>query len=201
MRSSAGRNEAPSLEIRTNVRPRRRRSVDSRPDGSIVAALRRRDPHAIDDLVSSYGGLLRSWSRTEGAEWEDVVQDVLLSAWRAGVRLDEETDLPGWLKTVTQNALRNRRRTRARRPAVPAGLEIEGHAAADPINEHTERICVEQALDSLPPRERCVIELLYLSDLPLDEVAGRMHTSREATKSLAARARRRIRTELEPSSS
>src|SRR5688500_12848770 len=100
-------------------------------DAEIVAGLRRRDESALEQLVSAYGPLLAHWARTQGSETEDVVQDVLFRVWKAGDGLDPETHLPGYLKTVTLNAVRNRWRTQERKPTVPVGLEFAGGACSD----------------------------------------------------------------------
>lgn len=166
-------------------------------DNEIVAGLRERDAHALEQLAAEYGSLIAHWASTEGSEAEDVVQDVLFRVWRAGHRLDPETSLPGWLKAVTQNTIRNRWRASLRKPVVPSGLEVGRTGTVDPIARQTDRIAMEQALDTLSPREREVLKLLYISDLPMEEVAQRLDASREAIKSLAARARRRFRGQVE----
>lgn len=163
----------------------------------IVAGLRRQDARALERLVDEYGGLIAHWARAEGHEAEDVVQDVLFRVWRSGHRLRPDTSLPSWLKTVTGNAIRNRWRDAGRKPSVPVGLEVHASPAADPADEQCDRIAVQQVLSQLPPREREVLRLLYVSDLPLEEVADRLDASREATKSLAARARRHFRGKVE----
>lgn len=166
-------------------------------DLEIVAGLRSEDPEALERLVERYGPMIWHWARSEGAEAEDVVQDVLFRVWKSGHRLDPETSLPGFLKTVTANTIRNRWRAAERRPTVPVGLEPAAKDAADPIGARTDLIAVEQLLRTLSPREREVLRLLYVSDLPLEEVAWRLQASREAVKSLAARARRHVRAEIE----
>ncbi|HVL80119.1 MAG TPA: sigma-70 family RNA polymerase sigma factor [Actinomycetota bacterium] len=169
------------------------RARSDRPgDAEIVAGLRRRDPAAVEQLVGRYGRMIANWARTEGADADDVVQEVLLRAWRSGPDLAPDTFLPSWLKTVTTNTLRDRWRAAGRRPAVPAGLQIDG-STADPASRTTDRIAVEQLMSGLGSRERDVLRLLYISDLTMADAARSLGLSEEATKSLAARARRRLR--------
>jgi RNA polymerase sigma-70 factor (ECF subfamily) len=172
-----------------------------RADARIVAGLRRREADALEHLFSKYGRMIAHWARTEGQEAEDVVQEVLLKVWRSGDSLAPDTHLPGWLRTVTNNTVRNRWRTKDRKPQVPVGLAIDNAESADPTPDSDDRIAIEQALGVLNDRERACLELLYRSDMPLADVAQRLGSSTEATKSLAARARRRIRAELEKSTS
>lgn len=188
---------------RSDTRPAGRASAVARnrpgpADTDIVAGLRAREDDALERLFHRYGPLVAHWARTAGTDVDDVVQDVMLKVWRAGARLEDGTELPAYLKTVTVNTIRNRWRTQSRKPAVPAGLDpAPGAADGDPALGATDRIAVEQVLGKLKPRERRCLELLYVSDLPLADVARELGASPEATKSLAARARRRIRSDLE----
>ncbi|HVE90770.1 MAG TPA: sigma-70 family RNA polymerase sigma factor [Actinomycetota bacterium] len=167
-------------------------------DTQIVNGLRSGDHGALERLMSEYGRLIASWAGSGDFEPEDVVQEVLLRVWRSRESLSPDTSLPPLLKTITGNAVRNRWRASSRRPSVPAGLDpAAGRAAEDQIGRRTDSIAMAQVMESLAPREREVLELLYLFDLPSSEVARRLDSSLDGVKSLAARARRRLRAELQ----
>lgn len=177
--------------------PPGRREAGRPQDGPIVAMLRAGDPAGADRLLAAYGRMILSWAKGEGSEAEDVLQEVLMRVWRARERLDPGTTLPTFLKTLTQNVIRDRWRASGRRPIVLSGLEPPRTDRADPLAGQRSRIAVEQVLSELAPRERDVLRMLYVSDLTLAEVADRLGVSEEAAKSLAARARRRLRTRIE----
>ncbi len=188
---------------RSDTRPSGRASAVGRnrpgpADTDIVAGLRAREDDALEQLFQRYGPMVTHWARAAGTDVEDVVQDVMLKVWRAGARLEDGTELPAYLKTVTANTIRNRWRTQSRKPTIPVGLDPAGETASgDPALRATDRIAVEQVLGKLRPHERRCLELLYVSDLPLADVARELGATPDATKSLAARARRRIRSDLE----
>lgn len=166
-------------------------------DDRLIEALRARQPDALEQLLDAYGKLVLAWARDAGTDPEDVLQDVMLRVWRSCHRLTPDTHLPAWLKAVTKNTIRDRWRAAARRPAFPVGLDPTGGETVDPTAQERSRLAVQQVLTTLRDRERNVLELLYLDDLPLDEVSRRLDLSEQATKSLAARARRRLRGNLE----
>lgn len=116
----------------------------------------------------------------------------MLAAWKSLPELRNPDALLGWLKAITLNACR--RRARRMRP-VPLAVLPETDTTDQP--DPALAVDVHDALSRLPERESRVLELLYLQDRPMREVAQRLETSVEATKSLAARARRRLRRGLE----
>lgn len=164
-------------------------------DEPLVAGLRRSDEEAFELLVRRYAPRIRRWIAChvhDPAEVEDLTQEVLLSAWRAGPRLRSDTVLPAWLKTIAVNACRKRARRSLRKPAVPAGLTPDRTPSHDPPDV-AESLDVASALRQLPEREGRVLRLLYRDELSIRQAAAALDVSADAAKSLAARARRRFR--------
>jgi RNA polymerase sigma-70 factor (ECF subfamily) len=123
----------------------------------------------------------------------DVTQEALARAyarWRTVSGYDEP-----WVARVATNLAIGR--WRKRRPTVP--LE-ERHAAAtsDPAGTALERHGLVQCLRRLPRRQREVVALRYLADLPEREVARMLKTSVGSVKQHAHRAMTRLRAELVP---
>lgn len=167
----------------------------------LVRGLRRREEEAVVRLVTEYAPCIARWARQhvrDATEVEDLVQDVLFQAWCAAPRLRPDTSLKAWLRTITRNTCRQRMRRWARKPAwptasVPNGEAVaNGHGYENP-SEAERRIDVENALGRLPDREARVLRMLYIEDRSIREAAGLLGVSPPATKSLAARARRRFR--------
>ncbi len=149
---------------------------------------------AFEDLVHGYSARVRWWAGgilRDPSEIEDVIQEVLSSAWRAAPGLRPDTVLAPWLKTVTLNAAR--KRLRSYHGGV-ASLELVPDHPGEVIEpELDERVDVYAALGRLPDRESQILQLLYLDSLTMQEAASTLGVSEEAAKSLAARARRRFR--------
>ena len=118
---------------------------------------------------------------------EDVVQDAfsaVSSRWH-------DLDRPGaYLRTTVVNGCRTvlRRRDTDRRLNPPATV--------DPVDLPTDLVELRDALDVLTERQRAVVVLRYLLDLPDDEIADTLSCRVATVRSIAARALARLRKEL-----
>ncbi len=119
---------------------------------------------------------------------EEVAQEALARAyarWRSVAGHDEP-----WVARVATNLAIDRARRRR-----PVG------ALADPgvhDRDVLERLGLVEALRRLPKRQREVLVLRYLADLPERDVAAALGTSVGAVKQHAHRATTRLRQELAP---
>ena len=127
---------------------------------------------------------------TETGLAEDVVQDSFLGVWRNASRYAQDKgSVRGWLLAIVRHrAIDAMRRQRASvvigeeaDEAVPAALtlpdiwpEVAGRLDAEQIR---------QAMTSLPPAQRDVIELAYFDGLTQREIAERTHAPLGTVKS------------------
>jgi RNA polymerase sigma-70 factor (ECF subfamily) len=142
-----------------------------------------------------------AWYRLgDRAEAEDVAQETLL-------RFSRKTRdwVPGgpkvrtWLYRVAGNLCIDR--LRARRPETP--IEDAEDATVIDLQPHLDgrldaRRVVQKALAGLPERQQVVLILVYYQGHTVREAAEMLHLSEHAAESLLARARRAMRTALEP---
>jgi RNA polymerase sigma-70 factor (ECF subfamily) len=128
-------------------------------------------------------------------EAEDVVQEVWLRI--SGHGADDVRNLGGWLTTVAARICLDHLRARTLRPEealddteLPGNLDDPEEAAvlADSIG-----VALLVVLDTLTPAERLAFVLHDLFDVPFGEIAAVVNRSPDATKMLASRARRRVR--------
>ena len=133
-------------------------------------------------------------ARTVGAAAaEDVVQETLLRAWQRRETYDPARGSARvWLVAVLLDRAR-RHRVRGRWPS--AGVGDTDSATA--VTASSDRVDIEQAVRRLPPRQRQVVALHYLADLPVTEVASLLHISEGAVKAQLFDARRNLRQALE----
>jgi RNA polymerase sigma-70 factor (ECF subfamily) len=142
-----------------------------------------------DDLRSFYDthyvGVLGAVTLMTGSRpaAEDVVHEALARAWERGG--DDIEQLDRWVLTVALNLARNRWR-KLRREIAGRNVD-EVVAAAD-----GESVDLHQALRALPARQREVVVLHYLLDLPVAEVAERLELSTGGVKHALFRARRSL---------
>jgi len=151
---------------------------------------------------------------------EDLVQETLLRAWRASGRFDSErASLRTWLHAIATNACLTALAGRSRRPlpSVIAGPsdDIEQSLVraevpwleplpdamvwaerADPaavaISRSSMRLAFIAALQMLPPRQRAILILREVLELPAAEVADMLGTTPAAVNSGLQRARARL---------
>ncbi|MGH9093257.1 MAG: sigma-70 family RNA polymerase sigma factor, partial [Acidimicrobiales bacterium] len=146
-------------------------------------------------------------------EAEDAVQEVWLRLSRTDAGAIE--NLGGWLTTVAGRVCLDMLRARASRREIPAdtasgagGGAVEGAAGgpagaaavgADPEGEALLADSVGRALqvvlDALSPAERLAFVLHDLFAVPFEEIAPIVGRTPVATRQLASRARKRVRTD------
>lgn len=122
---------------------------------------------------------------------EDVVQDVFLAALCKLPEFRGECRMSTWLYRITVNRCRRRPRVLGRlRPRA-----LGPHAAASPTQDAQQREThaeVREAVRRLRPREREVVVLRYLEELPIDQIGQVLNLSRNAVEVRLSRARQRL---------
>ncbi len=75
--------------------------------------------------------------------------------------------------------------------------EFDPRSSAEPGDADLSRLWLEEAIDQLPPRQRTVVVLRHLADLPLGDIAEAMQISLGTLKSTLHAAHKRLRVELD----
>jgi RNA polymerase sigma-70 factor, ECF subfamily len=128
-------------------------------------------------------------------EAEEVVQEAFTRAAGRWQRL-REYDVPEqWVRRVAINLATDGRRRVRRRLAVLAQLDSEAAAVVPPIS--VDGLAVAAALATLPRRQRQVVVLHYLLDVPVREVASQLSVPVGTVKSRLARARSALAAQLD----
>ncbi len=153
------------------------------------------DERALAECQSRFGPLLLSYARRYVGpnDAEDVVQKVMMEAWRGHVRYDPSRPLEAWLLAIV------RRRAidvlRARKAAV-VGLDALRELSGDDGRETAERFAwaydVHRALDELPAVQREALVLSYFGGLSQIEVATRVGAPLGTVKTRMARGMQRL---------
>lgn len=152
-------------------------------DVVLAEAVQNREPSARTIFEQQYkGSILDSATRVDGRindYWDDWWHD--FSVWLFGdadppgklLRFGGKCGLSNWLDTVARRyvfaELKKRRRT------VPLDSCAEPAVFADQVAEDDFlaklRADIQQALDQLPARQRCVLVMVYFEDRPQIDVA------------------------------
>src|SRR5215217_1259041 len=134
------------------------------------------------------------------SEADDAVQEAWLRLSRADA--DEVENLGGWLTTVVARISLNMLRSRRRRREAPMSVVAPDPVVdpADGTNPEDEVLLADSVglallvvLETLTPPERLAFVLHDMFAMPFGEIAPIVDRSPEATRQLASRARRRVR--------
>src|SRR6478735_2311388 len=103
---------------------------------------------------------------------EDVVQETMLRAWRQAGKLDlTEPSLMPWLTTVARRIVIDDQRRKSARPAETGDGMLENAPAADTTEDMLRKVLVAEALQSLTPAHREVLNETILRDRTVNQAA------------------------------
>lgn len=172
----------------------------SMTDASLLAAAARQDQSAFSRLVSRhYQTVYRVvWRMVNGhTDAEDLTQEAFLRLWQNPQQLREAGALRGWLIRVATNLATDRFRG-AKTIALDNADDVnDGKPDAEQTIQRTEvRSRIDQAIASLPERQRLALTLVQFEQMSNTEAAAVMELTVDALESLLARARRNIKQQL-----
>ncbi len=136
-------------------------------------------------------------------EAADVAQDTIIAALRSAQHYRGGSSFLTWLTAIAKRKTADHYRRERRRPlsleeAAAGGLAlIDDGPLPDEVAENDEvAAVVHRALWHLPTRQREVLVLKYVDELPVAEIAADMRRSESAVESLLSRGRAALRRQL-----
>ena len=180
------RNRRREMEIALET-PARLRAVpaaaEARPvpaeqasDTDLLVRVAARDREAFEVLYRRYmrsvfGLALQRLRERQRAE--DATQETFAAVWRsAGSYKPERGPAAPWLYAIARNAVVDRLRARDDMPVEPPDMTSDEPGPAERAESSYVSWRVHRALETLPVREREVVELAYWSGLSQSEVAS-----------------------------
>jgi RNA polymerase sigma-70 factor (ECF subfamily) len=158
-------------------------STDQNRDAAILRQITDRDPRGIELLYDRYGGVAFALAYRllgERGSAEDVVQEAFLNVWRQGATYDTRRGtVRTWLLTIVHHRAIDQ--MRSVRSKMGADTVIDD-AMPLPAKEDTwtevvqglEHERVRQAMATLPPEQRQVVDLAYYGGFTHTEIAQRV---------------------------
>lgn len=143
----------------------------------------------FDELYRShYAPLVRALAVASGAEEAaDAVQEAFLEAHRRWARVGRYDRPESWVRRVAVNRLVDGHRRRVRGEVARARLGVGPDPELAPAD-----VDLLRAVRDLPERQRLVVCLHHLADLPVDEVADALGVTPGTVKSQLHDARRSL---------
>jgi RNA polymerase sigma-70 factor (sigma-E family) len=159
--------------------------------------LARGDEEFAEFARASYSGLIHAAYLLTGDRHaaEDAAQAALVRTYAAWSRVRRD-DAFAYTRRVLVNYVTDRWRRRLRE--YPASELPEQAAGADPADEVALRQWLTEALATLTVRERAVIVMRYLFDLPEAAVARDLGITVGTVKSTGSRALAKLRVRADP---
>lgn len=134
-------------------------------------------PHLLDLALRVTTRLLR-----DRADAEDAAAEALARTAERWAKIGDLPHREAWVQRVAANVAIDQLRRRRRAPEPRVGL------SADLVDPLLGRLEVADLLRSLPARQREVLVLRYVLDLPIEDVAATLEISTNSVKTHTARA-------------
>jgi RNA polymerase sigma-70 factor (ECF subfamily) len=184
-------------------------------DADVLLAVRQHDRAAFEELYRRYSGRLFSLGLKllgDAGLAEELVQETFVRLWRTTATFDPAKGSASAFIFVIARRLAvdlwRRPSSRARPPLAPADGDADGlgrstaaragaGAVDDPVDAFVLSVVVRDALDSLSPSHREVLELAYRSDLTQRQIARRLEVPLGTVKTRAYYALRALKLALE----
>ena len=172
------------------------RPLTSLSDDELVACFRADDDAPFDEIHRRYQRALLAFARrmlsASGRDAEDVVQDALISAYRALRATDRPMALRPWLYMIVRNRALDELRSPQRAGAFDDEFALNAVPTVDAayrVQQREEMRELVAEIGRLPERQRLALVLREFDGCSHVETAERLHTTVPATKSLIIRAR------------
>ena len=176
---------------------------DQRKDADLVKSTLAGEQGAYAVLVERYWRMVFSLGyRTcrDVNDAEDIAQESFLAALGSLSKLKDPAKFSSWLYGLTMNTARSFVRRKARSPLLSEPLHEDDSGEPTVLEDMTDRerhIAVMQAVVSLKPIYRSVIELRYISRLSCEEIAQRLGEPSGTIRSRLCRASEILRRKMQ----
>lgn len=177
--------------------------TDGDPDAALVHAIARGDVHALDTLYARLGPGLLSYLTSylnDRQLAEEVLQDVMLAVWNNAASFRGESKVRTWLLVIARNRAINAHRRKVPQ-LMPLDDELDFQSGdtspLEKVERKTQREALHEVLQSMPPTQREILELVFFHQLSGPEVAELLGINIGTVKSRLHRAKEMLRRALQ----
>jgi RNA polymerase sigma factor (sigma-70 family) len=167
-------------------------------DVALIGRVAGRDRQAFETLYRRYAPVVYRylWKLIRQREIvEEALNDVMMVVWEKASRFNGTSRLSTWILGIAHNKALKARARSARFDAEFREAEpdhVEPSRPEDVVAHRELASSVAQALDSLPPEQRAVVELTFYHDLSYAEIAEIVGCPVNTVKTRMLRARQRL---------
>ncbi len=169
-------------------------------DRKLVDSIKGGDGRAFEELYRLYFRRIHNFAFSKlgnGAEAEDVTQEVFEAVFSCLDRFQGKSDLVVWIYGITRNILNNRLRRRAGLRMIPLEdmppefMPVDAGPERRALARETLEL-LQAVIESLPRDQRRILELRHSKRLAIRKIAKIMNRSEDAVKSSLYRTRRAL---------
>lgn len=148
---------------------------------------------AAVEIGRLFSPLIRKyWRDQHCGEYADFFQDVMVRLLRALPQLREYNAFPGLFRRIVITAAADYWRTQGQHDKNVVDIDIESLERSFDDDLSTP-VLIRTYLDWLPPREKEVIEMIFMQDLDVEEIAKMLVVSAGSVRMTKARGLQRLR--------
>jgi RNA polymerase sigma-70 factor (ECF subfamily) len=174
---------------------------DLSSDAELMSRVGRGDMAALGRLAERHGSRIRAFSYRLLGDWhkaEDVAQETFLRLRQAARKYEPQARFSTWLYRIVYNLSIDQQRRAVREPVSleAAQIEQEDPSTGDSLETAELARQVQNAVNSLPPRQRQVVLLHRYEGFSHGEISEVTGWSKSAVESLLVRAYDNLRKKL-----
>ena len=176
-------------------------STTDKPDleGRMRAALAG-DAQAYEEVLRAISRRLTAWlsRKLSPHDRDDVIQEILLSVHKSRHTYDNARPLMPWVMAIANYRLQDfwRRRYGHDFKSLDDIEDFKNILSTDETNTLDAREDIRRVMDSLPPKQKQILDLMYGQDKSVQEVASLLNMSLSAVKVAAHRSYKVFRKRL-----
>lgn len=164
-----------------------------------IQLIRNKDPDGLKALMDRYIPYVSTiaWNILHAAmtaeDAEEVVSDVFLAAWEQAEDL-QPGKVKAWLGAVARNKAKNALRNAGHDlPLEEDVLELPDNSALEKLQREEEKQLVQQAVDSLSPKDRQIFLRHYYYAQTISHISREMKMPEATVKSRLRRGRMKLK--------
>ena len=148
------------------------------------------------DQYKSYAFTIALKILNNRPEAEEAAQDAFIKAFHYLKNFNRQAKFSTWLYRIVFNTAISYKRKNKMQLQDIEGLAIEYKGDSNPLERNDKEVFVKQAMEKLSDADRLAIQLYYINEFTLDEVAGILNQPLNTVKVRVHRARQRVGDEL-----